>query len=120
MAGVAGEAALRGVPVLSLVRHLSLVDADGLAARVAVLREAAVEAGQAVGACLAHDVPLPAQLLGALRAGEVFHVPRAPLRLRALVRQDYLITSRTSRFQGLSVMPPAVQSSFLPEIDQVD
>lgn len=57
---MAGEAALGGVPVLAFVRHLSLVDADGLSTRVAVLGEAAVEAGQAVGARLAHDVTLTA------------------------------------------------------------
>lgn len=90
-AGVAGEAALGGVPVLALVRHLALVDADGLAARVAVLGEAGVEAGQAVGPRLAHDVALPAQLPRALGAREVLHVPRAPLCFRALVRQDYLL-----------------------------
>lgn len=87
---MAREAALRGVPVLALVGHLALVDADGLPARVAVLREAAVEAGQAVGPRLPHDVALPAELLGALRAGEVLHVPRAAFRLRALVGEDDL------------------------------
>lgn len=89
---MAREAALRGVPVLALVGHLALVDADGLPAGVAVLGEAVVEAGQAVGPRLAHDVPLPAQLARALRAREVLHVPRAALRLRALVCQDYLLT----------------------------
>lgn len=88
---MAGKASFCGVPVLSLVGHLSLVDADGLAARVAVLGEAGVEAGKTVGARLAHDVALPAQLARALRAREVFHVPRAPFRLRALVSQDYLL-----------------------------
>lgn len=93
-ARVAGEAALGGVPVLALVRHLALVDADGLAARVAVLGEAGVEAGQAVGARLAHDVALPAQLPRALGAREVLHVPRATFRLCALVGQDYLLRQK--------------------------
>lgn len=83
---MAGEASFGSMPVLSLVGHLSLVDADGFPASVAVLSEAVVEAGQAVGARVAHDVPLAAELARALRAREVLHVPSATLRLRALVR----------------------------------
>jgi hypothetical protein len=87
---VAAEAALGGVPVLALVAHLALVDADRVATRVAELGEQPVEAAQAKGPPVPHDVPLAAQLLVALKAREVLHVPRAALRLRALVRQNNL------------------------------
>lgn len=67
-----------------------MVHADGVSARVAVFGEQPVEALQTVRPAVPHDVPLAAQLLVALQAREVFHVPRASLRLRALVGQDYL------------------------------
>jgi hypothetical protein len=67
-----------------------LIDPDGLAAGVAILGEHAVEAGEAVGSTLAHDVALTAQVLVAFEAGKVFHVPGSPLSLSTLVREDYL------------------------------
>jgi hypothetical protein len=87
---VAAEAALSGVPMLSFVTHLALVDADGVAARVAELSEEAVEATKAERATVSHDVPLAAQLLVALEAREMFHVPRSTLGFGALVCEDYL------------------------------
>lgn len=56
------EAPLGGVPVLALMRHLTLIYADGLSAGVAVFGEAIVEARQAVRPGFPHDVPLSAQL----------------------------------------------------------
>lgn len=93
-AGVAREALVGGMPVLPVMAHLSLIHANGLAAVVAVLGEHCIEAEQAVGLPLAHNVPLPAQLLIALVAGEVIHVPGTSLGLGALVRQDNLKQSR--------------------------
>ena len=61
-AGSTAEAALVGVPVLTLVRHLTLVHADWLATAVAVLGERRVEAVKTVGPALAHHVALTAQL----------------------------------------------------------
>lgn len=87
-----GEASFCGVPVLPFVGHLSLVDADGLPAGVAVFGKAVVEAGQAVGARLAHDVPLSAELARTLGTCEVLHVPRTTFRFRALVCQNDLGT----------------------------
>lgn len=87
---VAAEAALGGVPVLTLVAHLALVDADRVATRVAELGKEAVEAAKAEGPTVPHDVPLAAQLLVALEARKMFHVPRAALGLGALVGQNNL------------------------------
>lgn len=56
------EAGLGRVPVLTLVRHLALVDADRLAAAVAVLGEGRVEAPETVRSTLPHHVPLTAEL----------------------------------------------------------
>lgn len=78
------------MPMLAIVAHLSLVDANGLATIVAVLGEHRVKAEQAIGLPLPHDVALPAQLLVALVAGKVVHVPGTSLGLGALVRQDNL------------------------------
>lgn len=78
------------MPVLAVVAHLSLVHADGLAAIVAVLGEHVVEAAETVRLALSHDVALAAELLVAVEACEVLHVPRSTLGLGALVGQDNL------------------------------
>ena len=71
-------------------QSLTLVNPNSLSTRVAVLGEHAVEAGEAVGPSLPHDVPLPTQVTVALEAGEVLHVPGATLGLGALVGENYL------------------------------
>ena len=68
----------------------TLVHPNSFPTGVAVLGKHAVEAGEAVGPSLPHDVPLPAQMTVALEAGEVLHVPGASLGLGALVRENYL------------------------------
>nr|CAD7200308.1 unnamed protein product [Timema douglasi] len=88
--GVLEPASEGGLLLAARCRGPTLVDADGFATRVAVFREHGVEAVQAVGMSIPHDVALSAQLAVALEAGKVLHVPRTTLRLRALVRQDYL------------------------------
>jgi len=87
---VAAEAALGGVPVLTLVAHLALVNANPVATRVAELGKQAVKAAQAEGPSVAHDVAFAAQLLVALETRKMLHVPRAALGLCALVRKDNL------------------------------
>jgi len=67
-----------------------LINSDVLTAGITVLCEDGVEAGEAVGARVAHDVALAAQLGRAFGAREVLQVPGAALGFRALVRQDYL------------------------------
>ena len=71
-------------------RLRTLVDSDGLSTGVAVLGEHGVEAAEAVGPALAHDVPLASQLLVTLETGEVLHVPGPSLSLGTLVRQNDL------------------------------
>lgn len=78
------------MPVLTVVAHLTLVHSDGLAAVIAVLGEHVVEASETVRLALSHDVSLTAQLLIAVEACEVLHVPRSTLSLGALVGQNYL------------------------------
>jgi len=116
------EAVVGGVPVLALVRHLALVDADRLAATVAVLGVHALEALAAERLRLLHDVALAAQLLGALVAREVIHVPALTFRFCALIREDYLITSGASGLQQLGVVTSAVHAlvRFAVEVDEVD
>ena len=106
-----------GVPVSSVVAHLSLVDADRAAAGVARLGVERLEAGAAVGPRRTHDVALAAQVRVALEALEVTHVPALALRLRALRREDYLpdsactakhqrIHTRTALQTPPPVLPP--------------
>ena len=89
-AGVTREAGVGGVPVASVVAHLTLVDADRTCARVARLGVKRLEARAAVGARRTHDVALTAEVLFALETLEVTHVPALALRLRTLVREYYL------------------------------
>ena len=63
----------------------TLIHADSLSASVAVLSKHAVEAAEAVGSALPHDVPLAPEEVITLEAGEVLHVPRPALGLCALV-----------------------------------
>lgn len=83
---MAAEAVVGGVPMLAFVAHLPLVHSDGFSAGVAVFREHGVEAVEAVGAAVPHDVALTAQLALAFGAGEVLHVPGSSFGFRALVR----------------------------------
>ena len=78
------------MPVLPLVCHLTLVHTDVFPTRVAELGKQVLETAAAVGATVAHDVALTAQLVVTLHAAEVMHVPAGPLSLSALVRKDYL------------------------------
>lgn len=70
---------------------------DVLSAGVAVLSIQRLVAAAAVRAALSHDVALTSECRLTLEAAEVPHVPVASLRLRALVRQDDLITERERR-----------------------
>ena len=78
------------LPSSRLLKEGTLIDSYGFAAGVAVLGEDGVEAVEAVGPRLAHDVALAAQHPVAFEAGEVAHVPRPSLRLGALVGQYQL------------------------------
>jgi len=58
----AAEASFGRVPVLTLVRHLALVDANRLATAVAVLGEGGIEAPETVRPAFPHHVSLAAEL----------------------------------------------------------
>ena len=77
-------------------KKLTLIDADGLAAGVAVFGKHRVEAMQAIGSAVPHDVPLAAQTSVALEASKVLHVPSPAFSLRALVRK-YDLKDKTSQ-----------------------
>ena len=74
----------------------TLIHPDGLSTGVAVLREHTVEAAEAVGPALPHDVALAPEEVVALEAGEVLHVPGPALGLCALVRENDLKHGRKS------------------------
>lgn len=81
---------LGGVPVLSFVTHLTLVDAYGLTARVAVLGEHGVEAVKAERTTVSHDVPLASELTFTLGTGEVFHMPSTAFGFGAFISKNDL------------------------------
>ena len=90
MARMATKTQLGGVPVLALVAHLPLVDADGFAAGVAVFSEHGVEAVQTVGTSVSHYVALSSELAFAFGTSEVLHVPSATLGFSTFVGEDDL------------------------------
>lgn len=47
------------MPVLALISHLTLVQADVFPTAITVFRMAGLIAGAAVGAALTHDIALP-------------------------------------------------------------
>jgi len=70
----AAEAGLGRVPVLTLVRHLALVNADRFATAVAILGEGGIEAAQTVRPALSHDVSLAAELRKRIVPVEMLHL----------------------------------------------
>ena len=76
----------------------TLVHPDRLSAGVAVFGEHAVEAGEAVGPSLSHDVPLATQVSVAFKASKMLHVPSPTLGLGALVGEDDLKVGGVSAF----------------------
>lgn len=108
------------MPMLALIGHLALVNANVFPAGIAVLCIEALIAAAAVGATLAHDVPLSAKCLFTLKAAEVAHVPVATFGLCTLICKDDLITGLTARFKALGVVPPTVDLAILVEVDEVN
>lgn len=94
--------------MLTLVRHLTLVDTNRLAAPVAVLGKERVEAGKTERPAGSHDVPAAAQLLLTFGASEVGHVPCPALRFCALVSEDELVAGRAAGFHRFRVVTAAI------------
>lgn len=74
----------------------TLVHTDGLSAGVTVLGKHGIKAVKAEGSTIPHYVSLTTQMTVTLEAGEMLHVPRPALSLRALVSQDDLQDATTS------------------------
>lgn len=119
LAAGAAETRLHGVPVLTLVCHLTLIYTYVISAGIAVLCVQGLVAAAAVRSALSHDVSLTAQRSLALKTAEVLHVPVSCLCLRTFIRQNNLIAGLAARLQPLSVVPAAVDLSFLEEVDQI-
>lgn len=108
------------MPVLALIRHLTLVYTDVLSAGVAVFGVQRLVAAAAVWSTLSHDVALAAQSRLTLKTAEMLHVPVPALRLRTLVRKDDLVAGLAAGFDVLCVVPSAVDVSVLVEVNEVD
>lgn len=78
------------MPVLAVMTHLTLIDTNRLAAVIAVLGKHVIEASETIWLALSHDVSLAAQLLVAVEACKVLHVPGSTLSFRALIGKNYL------------------------------
>lgn len=78
------------MPMLAVMRHLSLIDTNRLTAVVTVFGEHCVETVQTIRFTIAHNVPLATQLFVTLETSKVFHVPCTSLGLRTFISKDYL------------------------------
>lgn len=116
----AAETRLHGVPVLTLICHLALVNTYVFSAGIAVLCIQGLVAGAAVRSTLSHDVTLTAQRSLALKTTEVLHVPVSPFCLCTFICQNNLIAGLAAGLEPLSVVPAAVDLSVLEEVNQID
>ena len=78
------------MPVLTIMAHLTLIHSNYLATVVTVLGKHGIKTAEAVGLALAHYLALTAQLMIALKAGKMLHVPGSSLRFGAFIGEDYL------------------------------
>lgn len=108
------------MPVLTLVCHLTLIYSNGFPAGVTIFSKHGIEAVEAEGPPVPHDVPLTSQLPVALETCEMLHVPSSTFSFGALVSQDDLVTSSAAWLQALGVMSAAVEMCILPEIYEID
>lgn len=106
--------------MLTLVRHLPLIDTNWFPTTVAILGERGIKTSETVRSAFSHHVPLTPKLPIALKAREVPHMPRPPFRLCAFVGKYDLVASTASRLQRFRVVPATVQLAILPEVYQVD
>lgn len=107
------------MPVLALISHLALVQANVLPAAITVLRVAGLIAGTAVGATLTHDIALPPERCFTLKAAEVIHVPVPALSFRALRGEDDLVTGLAAWTQAFSMVATTVDLASMVEVDEV-
>ncbi len=77
--------------VLPLVSQLPRINSKSPSAGITILCKDAMEASQAVGPTVPHDVSLPSQLQIALVTSEMFHVPSAAFSFGALIGEDDLV-----------------------------
>lgn len=119
MARVASKAAFGGMPVLTLVGHLTLVDADGITAGVTVFGKGGIETVQAERASVSHDVPFTAQLSIAFKTTEMPHVPRSTFSFCTFIGKNYLITRCASRFKAFGVVSSTIEFSVFEKVDEV-
>lgn len=107
------------MPVLSIISHLTLVNAYVFSTCVTVLCIKGLEAVAAVWSSILHDVALPAKGGLTLVATEMLHVPVPALRLSALISKDDLITGTAAGFQPLGMVPATVDLAILVEVYEV-
>lgn len=105
--------------MLALISHLALIQANVLPTAITVLCVTSLVAGAAVGAALTHDIALPSKRCFTLEAAEVTHVPVPALSLRALRREDDLITGLAARAQAFGMMATTVDLASMVEVDEV-
>ena len=85
------------MPMLSIVTHLTLIDTYRLATKIAIFSKHVIKAAETIRLSLTHNVPLTAQLLIAVKACKVLHMPSSSLRFRAFIRKNNLIGERKGK-----------------------
>jgi hypothetical protein len=83
------------VPMLILIRDLTLFNANRFTTRRTILHVYLLKTFATIGPSGFHKISLTAEQLIAVKAGKVSHVPRATLGFGALIREYNLVTCGT-------------------------
>jgi hypothetical protein len=78
------------MPMLAIMTHLTLVHTNRFSTIIAILGKHVIEASETIRFAFSHDVSLTAQLLIAIEACKMAHVPRTTLSFCAFISQNYL------------------------------
>jgi len=119
LAGGAAEAGVGGVPMLTLVRHLTLINANRISTGVAILGVHGFETPAAEGAAIPHDVSLAPQLRVAFEAAEMSHVPTSSFGFSAFIRENDFVTSCTTRLQYLCMVSSTKHIAVFMEVNEI-
>jgi len=108
------------VPMLTFVRHLTLINANWVPTGVTILGVHRFKATATEWTAVSHDVSLASKLRVAFEAAEMPHVPTTAFGFGAFVREDDLVTRSTARLQDLCMVSSAENVAIFVKVDKVD
>lgn len=98
---IAWKAFIRGMPMLAVMTHLSLIHTNGFSTKITVLGKHGIEAKQTIRLTLAHNIALAAQLLFTFMTGKMIHMPGTSFSFGAFISQDNLRKKKKKKHKVL-------------------